>query len=80
MAEITVKELLQLCQEEVDNGNGDKYIVVADDNEGNGYHGMFYGFSSAQELDEQSKIFGGSIEDDIYDSCYKKVEEIIILG
>lgn len=39
--QMTVKQLLKLCQEEVNKGNGDKFIVVADDNEGNGYHGMF---------------------------------------
>lgn len=68
--QMTVKQLLKLCQEEVKKGNGDKFIVVADDNEGNGYHGMFYGFTDANEL----------YEDEIYDSCYTKPEEIIILG
>ena len=35
--QMTVKQLLKLCQEEVKKGNGDKFIVVADDNEGNVY-------------------------------------------
>ena len=78
--QMTVKKLLKLCQEEVKKGNGDQFIVVADDNEGNSYHGMFYGFSDAIELDIQAREFGGSIENDIYDSCYTKPEEIIILG
>ena len=78
--QMTVNELLKLCQEEVMKGNGDKFIVVADDNEGNGYHGMFYGFSDAMELEAQSQAFGGSIENEIYDSCHTKPEEIIILG
>ena len=70
--QMTVKQLLKLCQEEVKKGNGDKFIVVADDNEGNGYHGMFYGFSDANGM------YG--IEGEIYDSCYTKPEEFIILG
>lgn len=40
----------------------------------------FYGFTDAIELDIQAREFGGTIEDDIYDSCYNKPEEIIILG
>jgi len=78
--QMTVKQLLKLCQEEVKKGNGDKFIVVADDNEGNGYHGMFYGFTDAIEVKEGLKVFGSSLEDEIYDSCYTKPEEIIILG
>lgn len=78
--QMTVKKLLELCQEEVKKGNGDKYIVVADDNEGNGYHGMFYGFSNAMEMEADAQKFGGSIEDEIYDSVFTKLEEIIILG
>lgn len=78
--QMTVKQLYELCKEEIKKGNGNKYIVISDDNEGNGYHGMFYGFSDAIEMDEQCKLFGGSIEDDVYDSCFTKAEDIIILG
>lgn len=40
----------------------------------------FYGFSDAMEMEADAQVFGSSIEDDIYDSCYTKPEEIIILG
>ena len=46
MKQLTVKQLYLLLAEEVKNGNGDKTIVVADDNEGNAYHGLFYGITS----------------------------------
>lgn len=78
--QMTVKQLLKLCQEEVKKGNGDKFIVIADDNEGNGYHGMFYGFTDAMEMEEDLQYFGDSVENQISDSCYTKLEEIIILG
>ena len=78
--QMKVKQLLKLCQEEVKKGNGDKFIVVADDNEGNGYHGMFFGFSDAIEMEADLKDFGDSLEYQISDSCYTKPEEIIILG
>lgn len=77
---MTVKQLLKLCQEEVKKGNGDKFIVIADDNEGNGYHGMFYGFTDAMEMEEVLQNFGESLEHLVCDSCYDKPEEIIILG
>ena len=42
---ITVKELLEACQEQVEKGNGDKGILLSRDDEGNGYHSCFYLFS-----------------------------------
>ena len=78
--QMTVKKLFELCKEEIKKGNGDKFIVVADDNEGNGYHGMFYGFSNAMQVELDLRVFGDSIENQIYDSCYTKPEEIIVLG
>lgn len=80
MEQLTVKELKILCDKAIKEGHGDKHIVVADDNEGNGFHGMFYGFSDAMEIEADAQVFGHSIEDQIYDSCYSKPEEIIILG
>lgn len=68
--QMTVIQLLQLCQQEVQNGNGNKVIVISDDNEGNGYHGLFYGFT------EDVTDFA----DDIYDSCDKSGKNTIILG
>ena len=70
MNQITVKQLFHLCAQEIANGNRDKMIVVGDDNEGNGYHGLFYGFT------HDTKEF----VDEIYDSVSVDPEEIIILG
>lgn len=47
---ITVSELLALCQEQVDNGNGNKKIVISSDDEGNNYHSLFFGFSSSDVI------------------------------
>jgi hypothetical protein len=69
MDQITVKELLELCEQAIKDGHGDKYIVVADDNEGNGYHGLYYGFG---EIDENF--------DDIYDSKHNSPDDTITLG
>jgi len=68
--QMTVRELLKLCQQEIARGNGDKHIVISDDNEGNGYHGMFYGFTPCKR----------EFQDYIYDSRYSNENDTIILG
>lgn len=67
--QMTVERLLQLCIKEYEKGNGNKVIVISDDNEGNGYHGMFYGFTPVD-----------GFEDDIYDSQDEDCKNTIILG
>lgn len=67
--QMTVEDLFVLCGKELDKGNGKKNIVLSDDNEGNGFHGMFYGFSPVD-----------GFEDDIYDSHTSSPEDTIILG
>lgn len=70
MEQLTIKELLKYCQREVANGNGNKHIVVSDDNEGNGFHGLFYEFTELTDADAAL----------IYDSNYNSPEDTIILG
>lgn len=69
MKQMTVKELKKLCEQEINDGNGDKNIVISDDNEGNGFHGLFFGFSSVGELVEN-----------LYDTATRDDEHTIILG
>lgn len=42
---VTVKRLYELCKEQIAKGNGDKEIVLSNDDEGNGYHDCFYEFT-----------------------------------
>ena len=71
--QITVSQLLKLCQEQVKKGNGDRMICLSDDNEGNGYHGMFYGFTEVnQDEKEDYPIYDSTEEEDM--------SKIIILG
>ena len=69
MEQMTVKALMEFCKKEIEKGNGDKMIVVADDNEGNGYHGLFYQFTEADDF-----------VDEIYDSQSTDPDKIIVLG
>lgn len=72
MKQLTVKDLLAICKKEVQNGNGDRIIVISDDNEGNGYHGLFYHFTI---IDENEKKFF-----QVYDSQETDINKIIVLG
>jgi len=64
---VTVKELLELCKEQVAKGNGDKIILLSNDDEGNGYHEMIYHFTE--------DVAGNDMWGEISDPQYK-----IILG
>ena len=76
MQQITVKVLYDLIQGEIKKGNGDKLIVLSDDNEGNGYHGMYFGFtSSPKAVKENIEASNG-----VYDSDSDNPKEIVILG
>lgn len=42
MQAVTVERLLKLLQEQVKKGNGQKKILLSNDDEGNGFHIMYY--------------------------------------
>lgn len=42
---LTVKQLAKACLEQIEKGNGDKVIQITQDDEGNGYHTLFYQFT-----------------------------------
>lgn len=49
---MTVKELLKECKLQIEEGNGDKVIWISKDDEGNGYHELFYSFDTdVKDLD-----------------------------
>lgn len=73
MGQMTIKTLKALCDKYIKQGYGDRMIVISDDNEGNGFHGLFYGFTIIEEKDKP-------FYDNIYDSQSTDINEIIILG
>ena len=74
MDQLTVKDLYEACKLHINKGNGDKLIVISDDNEGNGYHGMFYALTEI--TDENRDCFIGLISD----SQDTNTNNLIILG
>ena len=45
MEPMTVKRLYALCAEQIRKGNGDKIVILSNDEEGNGYHDCYYEFT-----------------------------------
>ena len=58
MAGITVKTLHKLINEQIKAGNGDKTVLISCDDEGNGFHTLYYGFTSTQESVDQFAEYG----------------------
>ena len=56
------------------NGNGDKYLIAPDDNEGNGYHCVFFAISP---VEENSRDY---IADSLNDSQVTDLDKLMILG
>lgn len=46
---LTVNQLYSFCKKQIDKGNGNKHIIISDDDEGNGYHTLFYQFTDNTE-------------------------------
>lgn len=83
MRELTVKDLLQLCMKECRKGNGDKVIMISDDDEGNGYHYLYYSFQLATELSKPFEYDGKMIDPGKINGLNENVakeEDTIILG
>lgn len=47
---LTVEALCYFCMEEIAKGNGQRHVQISMDDEGNGFHSLFYGFST-EEMD-----------------------------
>lgn len=46
---MTIRELRNLCDRATEYGFGDFNVIVPDDEEGNGYHDLFYSLTTNQE-------------------------------
>lgn len=75
MNQLTVNDLLSLCADAKKNGYGDKQIIISNDVEGNGYHGLWYGLTT-DPADIKMIVDGIYISDSNTDNP----EDLVILG
>ena len=68
MGQIKLKDLYQACKEQMEAGYGEKSLVVAADNEGNSYHGMFYTLTviTPENVDGFVGLIGDNAEPNIH--------------
>ena len=72
--QIKLKELYDACKHQMELGNGNKILVVSDDNEGNGFHGMFF---TVTPIPKTRRKYYESL---IRDSCETNAENILLVG
>lgn len=74
MKQLQLKDLYQLCLEQMKAGNGNKFLVLSNDNEGNAYHGMFYGITPI------TKAVSSMYRNIIWDSKEMNTDNLLIIG
>ena len=74
MLGLTINDLAKYCTKQIESGNGDKKILISNDDEGNGFHELFYEFSNPQD------IFNTKYPPYSPISKEKMFEEYVILG
>lgn len=72
---LTIADLAKMAQDQVRMGNGDKKILISTDDEGNGFHELFYAFSNAE------KMFDGKYPPNLpYNVRRGDLKDYILLG
>ena len=52
----TINDLLNECKKQKAKGNGNKKILISNDDEGNGFHQLFYGFTPIINKDGKNML------------------------
>lgn len=78
----TVKQLYKECKKQIDAGNGDKVIMLSQDDEGNGYHYLWYSFTRIADFEKPFEMGGKKYQFDFEyaDERVAKKEDTIVLG
>ena len=73
---MTIKELLQLCQKEIDKWNWDKTVYISSDDEWNEYHELLFAFETTRKDVEEVIKWSNTDLEDI--KRYHTIEEIAL--
>lgn len=76
MNTITINELKKYVDKQVKLGNGEKKILISSDDEGNGYHELFFEFTPVEQVFDGSKYQPHAP----YGVDENNIDEYIILG
>jgi len=56
MKAITINELMIECKKQIELKNGDKTIMISRDDEGNGFHYLWYLFTPAKDVLDKTEV------------------------
>ena len=73
----TINDLYEWSKKQVDKGNGNLKVQLSNDEEGNGYHGLYYGLEPLKEMETENRE---CIIDEMEDVNGKNWKEYAILG
>ena len=75
MGVLTINDLAEFVKGEIKKGNGAKKIMISNDDEGNGYHGLYF------DSTPTDKILSGSSPPSLpYEVNKEELKDYIILG
>lgn len=74
---LTVAQLMRVWQQAIRDGYGNKHILISDDDEGNGYHELFYGISTIKEEEINALANMGMIP---YGMTKEELKNYVTLG
>lgn len=78
MNAVTINELFQLCREQIIKGNGSKKIMLSNDDEGNGYHELFYQFTEVEKaIGDINSVYAPQLP---YGVNEGNIKDYIVLG
>ena len=80
MTELTIDTLYKLCKEQREKGNGKKRILISDDDEGNGYHGLFFGFTPTKNPDDELDFFDAAYINKPLQVKEGNINDFVLLG
>ena len=83
MKALTINDLMNECKKQIKLGNGNKTIMISQDDEGNGYHYLWYSFTTMEQMEEPITMPSGKTfeyEFEFVDERIAKKEDTIILG
>ena len=75
MKALKVKDLYEIVKHEIEKGNGNKTIMISNDDEGNGYHYLWYAFTDSETMKDDD-TFMWSVDEKNVDT----IENTIVLG
>ena len=79
METLTINDLYKLCKNQIKKGNGEKKILISDDDEGNGFHELFFGISGTR-VENGESFFDEVCIPYPYGVNESNIDDYVILG